>query len=80
MSVWVQYHERNSDGSFREACGDRSVVRLDGRRSLSGMHEDAQEENGHRRPVYAGYSLLRGHNLLHAKPFTKAIPLDGKKT
>jgi hypothetical protein len=76
MKTWVEYYDISPiSGELYHPCGDRSVVRLDSRNSLDTMHMDARENNGHRRPVYQAYRLIKGYNLLHAKPITDIIKL-----
>ena len=58
-----------------EACGDRSVVVLDGRNSLETMHNDARVFNGVRRPTYAAYRLMKGESFTRSSPISNIIEL-----
>jgi hypothetical protein len=61
MKAYVQYLDYSPvSGALHEPCGDRAVVILDGRRTLSGWIEDARECNGYRRPVYPHFQIMRG--------------------
>ncbi len=73
--ICVFYFQRNQKGDLQEALGDRAVIRLDARRSMSSLHMDAVMCNGVRRPHYDAYQLFRGPNFLDAKPISKIILL-----
>lgn len=74
--VYVQYFERGlMTGDLIPACGDRSVVILDGRRSLESLKDDARKCNSDHRPKYAAFQIMRGPSILRAKPITGVIPL-----
>ena len=74
--IFVQYFDRGGiTGDLREACGDRSIVILDGRNSMSTWKDDAVKFNGFRRPVYAAYQLYKGRNVNDSKPITDIILL-----
>lgn len=61
MRAYVQYLDYSPvTGKLYEPCGDRSVVILDGRRTLPGWIDDALECNGYRRPVYPHFQIMRG--------------------
>lgn len=71
MKTYVQYFATGvQTGKLIEACGDRSIVQLDGRNSVATMHRDAREFNGNSRPHYHAYQLIRGNNLRDAKPIS----------
>lgn len=59
-----------------EACGDRSVVILDGRQNEYTWHIDAVECNGFRRPKYPAYQLWRGRNFSDSQPISKVVILS----
>lgn len=60
-------------GELCGACGDRSLVRLDGRQS-QGAHEAIAEEECRKRN-YVAWQLVRGSSLLNCKPFTPIVSL-----
>ena len=69
---FVQYYQRGLiSGDLIEACGDRAVVVLDGRRALETLRRHAREENGHRRPRYEAFRLYKGRNFLDSAPITE---------
>jgi len=67
---YVQYYEKTVDG-FIEACGDRSILILDGRNNLETMCQDAEHYNGFRRPYYAAYRIFKGGSILRSSPITE---------
>ena len=60
-------------GELIEACGYRSVIRLDGRMNRLDMEAMAEEEC--RKRNYVAWRLIKGPSLLRAKPITKTVPL-----
>lgn len=66
MAVWAQYHENDGKGGLREVCGDRGVVRLDGRGSAAWQAETARTECVKR--GYAAFTIIKGDSLLTARP------------
>jgi len=60
-------------GKLIEACGDRSLVKLDGRQS-QGTHEMIAEEECRKRN-YVAWQLVRGSSLRNCKPFTPIVSL-----
>ena len=74
MKVWVEYYN-----GANPAVGDRSVVRLDGRNSLTTWVEDGHAFNGVRRPYYDGFKIIRGTSLLGTTEITNYIPGRKKK-
>jgi hypothetical protein len=60
-------------GKLVGACGDRSVVKLDGRQSQL-THEFIAEDECRKRK-YVAWQLVRGSSLLNCKPFTPIVPL-----
>ena len=61
------YHKGAVTGELIPACGDRSIIILDGRNSIKTMHSDAVEFNGIKRPVYDAYTLNAGETLCRSK-------------
>lgn len=61
MKAYIQYFDVSPiTGKLYEPCGDRAVVILDGRRTLSGWIEAARECNGVRRPTYPHFQIMSG--------------------
>ena len=71
---FIQYFELFNN-KLVEACGDRSVVIIDGRYRISRCHEDAIELNGKRRPNYDAYQIWEGESLLRSKPISDIFKL-----
>lgn len=73
--IYVQYFHYGTTGKLIPACGDRSVVVLDGRQKLHTWLQDAKNFNGWRRPVYPAFQLWRGRSFTQSQPLTKVLPL-----
>ena len=73
MRTYVQFFQAGANGTLIEACGDRSVVRLDGRQSAL-KHEVVAEQECKARK-YVAWQLIKGPSLLSAKPATCVVPL-----
>ena len=71
---FIQYFELFNN-KLVEACGDRSVVIIDGRYRVSRCHEEAIELNGHRRPNYDAYQIWEGESLRKSKPISDIFKL-----
>ena len=54
-----------------EACGDRSVIILDGRESRNAHHEIADTECTKR--GYIGYQLLKGETFTRSSPISEIV-------
>ena len=67
---YVQYYEKRVN-EFIEPCGDRSVLILDGRNNLKTMCQDAENNNGIRRPYYDAYRIFKGDSFLNSSPITE---------
>lgn len=67
---YVQYYEKRG-GNFVEPCGDRSILILDGRNNLDTMRQDAENNNGVRRPHYDAYRIFKGDSFLNSVPITE---------
>ena len=63
MAFYVEYYQNDLSGQLAPACGDRSVVRLDGRNNIESMRLDAVAFNGSFRPTYAAYRIVKGSLL-----------------
>lgn len=72
---YVQYFQRDSKTMLVEACGDRSVVLLDGRNNLRTMKEDVMRYNGNHRPNYDAYRIYQGDTFTRSHPITELISL-----
>jgi len=71
---YVQYYQKQ-DGELVEACGDRSIVILDGRNSIETSKQDAINFNGYHRPKYDGFRIRQGDGFTRSKPITNIISL-----
>ena len=60
----VEYMDYDTTGKLNQCTGDRCIVILDGRRSLSGLIDDAHECNGIRRPSYPAFRIFKGDRAL----------------
>jgi hypothetical protein len=70
MKTYAQFFQKGvMTGNLIEACGDRSIIRLDGRMNQLSMETIAEEECKNR--GYIAWQLIRGCSLLQAKPITK---------
>ena len=71
---YVQYYHKGViSGDLIPACGDRAVVILDGRNSISTSIQDSHKYNGYRRTNYLAFKLFEGANFSGAKPITEII-------
>ena len=74
MKTYAQFYQQSSvTGELIEGCGDRSIIRLDGRQSQL-IHEELAEEECRKRG-YIAWQLIKGESLLRAKPFTCIVSL-----
>jgi len=60
MKAFIQYLDYDLAGKLSEPCGDRAVIVVDGRNSLPTWIELARNNNGIRRPKYAGFAIHMG--------------------
>jgi hypothetical protein len=72
MATYVGFYNI-FDGLVVPACGDRSMIQLDGRLSTFNMHTIARGEAKKRR--YQGFLLIAGNSLLSAEPLQSFISL-----
>ena len=70
MKTWIEYYETET----MPAMGDRGIVELDGRQSLTTWIADGHQFNGYRRNSYAGFKIIRGESLLQSTTITPFIP------
>jgi hypothetical protein len=74
MKTYAQFYRYSvTTNEPIEACGDRSIIRLDGRQSQL-THEYIAEQECRKRD-YIAWALLKGESLLRAKRITKITPL-----
>lgn len=67
--IYAQFYRCNADGSLVEACGDRSVVILDGRCSKKWMGETAASEC--QRRGYAAWRIFKGESFTRSAPISQ---------
>jgi len=78
--VYVQYLEKGPiSGELIETCGDRGIVILDGRNSITTIHNDAKRFNGYKRPFYDAYRIYEGENLLRSSPISDIVLLENNQ-
>ena len=71
---YVQYYHKGViSGDLIPACGDRAIVILDGRNSISTSIQDSHRYNGYRRTNYPAFQVFEGENILRAKAITEII-------
>ena len=75
---YVQYFTESTINKNKliQACGDRSVVILDGRYRVSRCIENAIQFNGVRRPLYPAFQIWEGESLIRSKPITDIIKMN----
>ena len=73
MAHYAQFFHFDLAGNLTESCGDRSIIRLDGRQNQR-THELIAELECKKRG-YIAWQLIRGSSLLLAKPYTKVCPI-----
>lgn len=74
MKTYIQFYCLSPiTNELIEACGDRSIIKLDGRQSQL-THELLAAQECHNRD-YIAWQLIRGWSLLQAKPVTRIISL-----
>jgi hypothetical protein len=66
--TYVQFFRRDLSGNISEACGDRSVVILDGRWSTQHMTEVSTAECLRR--GYPAWQLFRGETFCRSLPIS----------
>ena len=72
MSIYAEFY-RNKGDEYA-ACGDRAVLKLDGRERVASWHSYARawaiKHN------WGAYRLIHGDSLLRAMPLTRQYGLD----
>ncbi len=58
--TFAQFYDHGLDGKLAPVIGDRGVVILDGRLSLSNLVAEGKSCNGVRRPRYEAMALCKG--------------------
>lgn len=71
--VYAQFFYVDLAGKVSEACGDRSVIILDGRCRRTWMHATAREEC--RKRGYAAWQLCKGDSFTRSAPISTVNPV-----
>ena len=72
MKKYIQFFQKSAiSENLIEGCGDRSVIRLDGRESLNKVHSFAKEECAKR--GYLAYQFIGGESLLSTNPLSEIV-------
>ena len=69
--IYAQFFQVNLAGATSDACGDRSVVILDGRCRRTWMEATAAEEC--RKRGYVAWQLCKGDTFTRSAPISKII-------
>jgi len=73
--AYAQFYQKGIvSGNLIEACGDRSVIKIDARLTFHNQHAIAREECEKR--GFIGYQLLQGNHLLSAEPVAGLQRID----
>ena len=67
--LYAQFYDRNSSGKLAEACGDRSVIILDGRYSNDTNGKISAEECSKR--GYLAWRVFKGDSFTRSKPVSQ---------
>lgn len=74
MKYWAYLFTTNPiTGKLYRPCGDRSVIRLDGRTTMDSMQNVIEDHNKSIPTPFEAYQIVRGVCLLQAKPLTGII-------
>ena len=74
MAIYAQFFiPVLTTGQPIEGCGDRAIIRLDGRQNQI-THERIAEQECRKRG-FISWQLIKGPSLLRARPYTKVTPL-----
>jgi hypothetical protein len=74
MATYAQFFQHAlMSGELIEACGDRSVIRLDGR--IAQIRQELIAESECLKRGFVAWQLIKGDRLLTAKPITKVVSL-----
>lgn len=74
MTYYAFFHHRDLSGTLTEACGDRSVISIDGRLSDRNLHAIAADEC--KRRGFCAYRIHAGDNLARAVPRGKLVNVE----
>lgn len=74
MATFAEFYQAGiGDPRPIPACGDRSVIRLDGRNNQ--LSHELLAEQEYRNRNYIAWRLIQGESLLRAKPITPIVSL-----
>ena len=72
MKKYIQFFQKSAiSEELIEGCGDRSIIRLDGREALRNVDSFAKEECIKR--GYLAYQYIGGSSLLSASPLSAIV-------
>lgn len=69
--IFAEFYRRNLAGKLVQACGDRSILILDGRNRDEEWHRIASRECLARE--YEAYQLRKGRGFLDSKPASTMV-------
>ena len=72
--IFAQFYQKGTTGKLIEACGDRAVIVLDGRKTLLRNKAIAAENCLARH--YIGYRLYQGETFTRCTPVTEYVPVE----
>ncbi len=61
--TFVQFYDRDIAGDLMPIIGDRGIVVLDGRLSISNLIAEGKAMNGVKRPKYAAMAICKGDSF-----------------
>ena len=74
MATYAQFFIKSlQSGKPIEGCGDRAIIRLDGR--MSRANQELLSERVCRERGFIAWQIIQGPHLLAAVPVTKVVPL-----
>jgi hypothetical protein len=71
--IYAQFFIQTKSGELIEGCGDRAIIRIDGR--LSRLNRETIADSECRRRGFVAWQLIKGPSLLRARPMTKVVPM-----
>lgn len=72
--IYAQFYMRSTTGKLIEACGDRSVVILDGR--CAELRLRAWADDDCRKRGYAAWQLKSGEAFTRSRDFSELVVID----
>lgn len=72
--IYAEFHDFDLAGNLVSACGDRSVIHLDGRLSHFNLYRVAADVC--KRRGFVAYRILKGDRLLSAAPVSPVVRVD----